>query len=522
MAVVTAKPGIPGLRIAGIIGEGGFATVYRGWQAAIGREVAVKVDSRVLLSDRDRRRFVREVNAAGRLSGHPNVVDIYDAGTLHDGHPYMVMEFCPGGSLADAVRGNGMMNPAQVRDIGIKIADALAAAHAAGVLHRDVKPANILVNRYGVVCLSDFGLASIVAPGEEQSVTREALTPAYASPERFQGREPTAACDLYSLAATLYALLTGRPPRFPADGGRLSVATIVSLHGESVDDIPGVPSALMATLRRTLAVDPALRPRSAEELRDELIAAPASEPRPGPRHKPRTAAMPMPVRAAGKPTRRSTPPAGIARHARERLSTRATRTDAVGSRRLPKARLAPLAVASIVIIAATAILATRALSPDTRNSASAPAASALGPVGACSAAPSSAAGTTSKPAGVTGSLSLRKGGQVSYQQPVSGVVTGRPPEAEVWIVVTPMGAPACWPQPGPLSLGRAGHFQTTVNFGLSAAQDSGDKFTVRLVIASRAASARFNAFLDPPVPSKGLPALPSGVQVLATVEVTRN
>jgi hypothetical protein len=230
----------------------------------------------------------------------------------------------------------------------------------------------------------------------------------------------------------------------------------------------------------------------------------------------------MPVRAAGKPTRRSTPPAGIARHARERLSTRATRTDAVGSRRLPKARLAPLAVASIVIIAATAILATRALSPDTRNSASAPAASALGPVGACSAAPSSAAGTTSKPAGVTGSLSLRKGGQVSYQQPVSGVVTGRPPEAEVWIVVTPMGAPACWPQPGPLSLGRAGHFQTTVNFGLSAAQDSGDKFTVRLVIASRAASARFNAFLDPPVPSKGLPALPSGVQVLATVEVTRN
>ena len=95
---------------------------------------------------------------------------------------------------------------------------ALAAAHAAGILHRDIKPANILVNRYGMVGLSDFGLASVLAGEGGQSVTREALTPAYASPESFHGQEPAAAADLYSLMATLYALLAGRPPRFPPTG----------------------------------------------------------------------------------------------------------------------------------------------------------------------------------------------------------------------------------------------------------------------------------------------------------------
>ena len=124
-------PDIPGHKVGGVIGTGGFATVYRSWQIAVGREVAVKVDNRVLASERDRRRFVREVTAAGRLSGHPHVIDVYDAGTLADGRPYLVMELCPGGSLNDALRGHGPMSPARVRDSGIRISDALAAAHAA-------------------------------------------------------------------------------------------------------------------------------------------------------------------------------------------------------------------------------------------------------------------------------------------------------------------------------------------------------------------------------------------------------
>jgi serine/threonine protein kinase len=233
------------------------------------------VDNRVLLSERDRRRFVREVTAAGRLSGHPHVIDVYDAGTLPDGRPYLVMELCPAGSLADALHRDGPMSPAQVRDIGIRISDALAAAHAAGVLHRDIKPANILINRYGLVGLSDFGLASIMAVGGEQSASREALTPAFAPPEAFRGEEPTVAGDIYSLVATLYALLAGRPPRFPAGPKDPGIATIIALHDQPVDDVPGTPPGLMAILRRGLAADPAARPPSAAVLRDAL-AAPAA------------------------------------------------------------------------------------------------------------------------------------------------------------------------------------------------------------------------------------------------------
>ncbi|HEY1324652.1 MAG TPA: serine/threonine-protein kinase, partial [Streptosporangiaceae bacterium] len=272
---MVSAPDIPGYQAGSVLGSGGFATVYRCWQLRVGREVAVKVDNRVLLSERDRRRFVREVTAAGRLSGHPHVIDVYDAGTLADGRPYLVMELCPAGSLADALHRDGPMSPAQVRDIGIRISDALAAAHAAGVLHRDIKPANILINRYGLVGLSDFGLASIMAAGGQQSASREALTPAFAPPEAFRGEEPTVAGDVYSLVATLYALLAGRPPRFPDGPKDPGIATIIALHGQPVDDVPGAPPGLMAILRRGLAADPAARPPGAAVLRDAL-AAPAA------------------------------------------------------------------------------------------------------------------------------------------------------------------------------------------------------------------------------------------------------
>lgn len=262
-------PDIPGHTVTGVLGSGGFATVYQTWQVAVGRETAVKVDSRVLHTDRDQRRFFREVTAAGRLSGHPHVIDVYDAGTLRDGRPFLVMELCPEGSLNDQLKRNGPMNPELVCRIGTSLADALAAAHSAGILHRDIKPANILINKYGVVGLSDFGLASIIAASGEQSVSRDALTPAYAPPESFHEAEPTAAADLYSLAATLYALMAGRPPRFPADS-KPGMATIMALHHEPVGDIPGVPPSMLALLRQCLEADPARRLPSAAVLRDEL------------------------------------------------------------------------------------------------------------------------------------------------------------------------------------------------------------------------------------------------------------
>jgi hypothetical protein len=246
--------------------------VYRTWQVAVSRETAVKVDSRALHSDRDQRRFFREVAAAGRLSGHPHVIDVYDAGTLRDGRPYMVMELCPGGSLHDEVQRNGPLTPASVAQIGVGLADALAAAHELGILHRDLKPANILVNRYGVVGIADFGLASIIAAGGLQSVTREALTPAFAPPESFQAQEPSPAADVYSMAATLYALMAGRPPHFPASGESPGMWALLARHGQRVEDVPGAPARMMDILQACLAADPAQRLPSAASLRDELAA----------------------------------------------------------------------------------------------------------------------------------------------------------------------------------------------------------------------------------------------------------
>ncbi|WP_204078382.1 protein kinase domain-containing protein [Planotetraspora phitsanulokensis] len=165
-------PLVPGYEVLGVLGQGGFGVVFQARQLAVGHQVALKVDNRVLVPERDRRRFKREVTAAGTLSGHPHAADVHDAGVLPGGRPYMVLELCRGGSLADRLKKHGPMDAREVRDIGVRIADARAAAHAEGVLHRDVKLANILVNSYGMVALSDFGPAtSPGAAGNEMSVT---------------------------------------------------------------------------------------------------------------------------------------------------------------------------------------------------------------------------------------------------------------------------------------------------------------------------------------------------------------
>ncbi|NEC92027.1 serine/threonine-protein kinase [Streptomyces sp. SID12501] len=265
------RTGVPGYEVVEVLGQGGFATVYRARQLAVGREVALKMDSRVLASDRDRQRFLREVTAAGQLSGHPHVVAVYDAGVLENGRPYMVLELCPGGSLGDRLHRQGPLSPAEARDIGVRIADALAAAHAGGVLHRDIKPGNIMIDRYGNVGLADFGLAAMPRPGQELSVTREALTPAYAPPEAFRLAEPTPAGDVYSLAATIYALVHGRPPHFPAEGS-LGIAEVVVRHTWPLPDLPGVNPRFTEVLRHAMAPDPADRLPSAEALRDALAA----------------------------------------------------------------------------------------------------------------------------------------------------------------------------------------------------------------------------------------------------------
>ncbi|GAB3868685.1 hypothetical protein GCM10027610_126430 [Dactylosporangium cerinum] len=170
-----------------VFARGGYATVYRATQESVGREVAVKVENRTLETDRDRRRFLREARAAGRMSSHPHVVDLFDAGVTELGHPYLIMELCDG-SYAERMK-DTPLTAAEARDVGFKIADALADAHALGVLHRDVKPANILFSRFGEPALADFGLA-ILAEWRDESMTLDTLTPAYAPPETFRQSPP--------------------------------------------------------------------------------------------------------------------------------------------------------------------------------------------------------------------------------------------------------------------------------------------------------------------------------------------
>jgi len=262
-------PVIPGLSGLTVLARGGYATIYRATQDWVGREVAVKVENRILDNDRDRRRFLREARAAGQMSSHPHVVDLHDVGVTEDRHPYMIMELCDG-SYADRMK-VAPLTPAETRDVGVKIADALAQAHSLGVLHRDVKPANLLISRWGEPQLADFGLA-VLAETRETSITMEMLTPAYSPPETFRSQKPTAAVDVYSLCATLYALLSGRPPRWEYQRSP-SLATMMDVFDMPIADVPGVPAPFLELLRAGMANDPELRPTAAR-LRDLLAALP--------------------------------------------------------------------------------------------------------------------------------------------------------------------------------------------------------------------------------------------------------
>src|SRR5262245_42709037 len=257
-------PVVPGLTGLTVLARGGYATVYRATQVSVEREVAVKVENRTLENERDQRRFLREARAAGRMSSHPHVVDLFDSGVTADGHPYLIMELCEG-TYADRMKDNPL-SAREAREVGAKIADALAEAHQLGVLHRDVKPANILITCFGEPALADFGLA-VLAETRDTSITME-LTPAYAAPEMFHHGRPVPASDVYGLCATLYALMRGRPPRW-REGYNPTLASLVDMFAQPVPDLPDIAPELTAILRRGMANDPTMRPTAAQ-LRDEL------------------------------------------------------------------------------------------------------------------------------------------------------------------------------------------------------------------------------------------------------------
>jgi serine/threonine protein kinase len=240
------------------IGRGGFSVVYRARQEALDRVVALKVLSVDFIDSSVRRRFLREVKLTSKLTGHPNVVTVLDSGMTAAGSPYIAMEYFERGSMRDRLLAEGPLPVADVLRVGVKIAGALAAAHAEGVLHRDVKPQNILVSRFGEPALADFGTARLTDSLDMSSRT-EALTPHHAAPEILRGELPTPSCDVYSLGSTLYHLLAGRPAYASIEGG--VAALLLRVLAEDVPPIsrPDVPPGVVATLRTAMAKLPSDR-----------------------------------------------------------------------------------------------------------------------------------------------------------------------------------------------------------------------------------------------------------------------
>jgi serine/threonine protein kinase len=254
------------------IGHGGMGDIYRATDTTLGRDVAIKVLADRYSADASvRERFTREALAAARFSGEPNMVTIFDVGE-HSGRPYIVMEYLGGGSLDSVLRADGPPPPERAFTWLEQAGRALDVAHREGVVHRDVKPANLMLDREGNVHVADFGIASATGL-DSLTMTGTVLgTAGYLSPEQAQGERATPASDRYGLGVVAYELLTGRRP-FAADSPTAEAAAHVNSPVPSISAHGDLPRELDPVFERALAKDPAQRYASSAEFVAALRAA---------------------------------------------------------------------------------------------------------------------------------------------------------------------------------------------------------------------------------------------------------
>jgi eukaryotic-like serine/threonine-protein kinase len=263
--------GLDRYRIENVLGGGGMAVVYRARDEELDRPVAIKVLADNLATDDSfRQRFLREAKLAARLA-HPNVVQVYDSGEADD-RPYIVMEYVEGETLAALLARRGRFPPAEAIELALQICSGLEHAHDKGLVHRDIKPQNLLIRSDGTLKIVDFGIARS-AHGTQLTEAGSVLgTAAYLAPEQATGEEVTPAADVYGLGVVLYEMLAGRTP--------YTAESLTELHIRHQEQpipalrqyAPEVPEALEDVIMRCLARLPAYRPQSAGELAGALAA----------------------------------------------------------------------------------------------------------------------------------------------------------------------------------------------------------------------------------------------------------
>lgn len=225
--------GADGFADAVEVGRGGFGVVYRARQVELDRVVAVKVLTADL--EQNRPRFEREQRAMARLTGHPNIVSVLQVGHTPGGYPYLVMPFCSRGSVQEVITECGGLAVSEVLRLGVAVAAGLESAHRLGIVHRDVKPANVLLTELGDPAVTDFGIAHMVGGFHTASGVFSA-TPDFTAPEVLSGKEPDQASDVYGLGATLFCALTGQPP-FARRDGEVLMAQLLRIATKSAPDL---------------------------------------------------------------------------------------------------------------------------------------------------------------------------------------------------------------------------------------------------------------------------------------------